>query len=105
LLPEPDRQVRPSRGTGRDHRPAAAELLGHHRDPRPGPRLGPAPARRGAQRTTLWDFPAGSAGININATVPSQDLAGRPAHPETGPATGVWGQIRDQTAVVVKAGG
>ena len=44
-------------------------------------------------------------GININATVPSQDRAGRPAHPETGPATGVWGQIRDQTAVVVADGG
>ena len=59
----------------------------------------------GPNGTTLWNFPAGSAGININATVPSQDLAGRPAHPETDPATGVWGQIRDQTAVVVKAGG
>ena len=30
---------------------------------------------------------------------------GRPAHPGTGPATGVWGQVRDQTAAVVKAGG
>ena len=59
----------------------------------------------GPNGTTLWNFPAGSAGININATVPSQDLAGRPAHPETDPATGVWGQIRDQTAVVVADGG
>jgi hypothetical protein len=49
----------------------------------------------GPNGTTLWNFPAGSAGFNINATVPSQDLAGRPAHPETDPATGVWGQIRD----------
>ena len=105
LLPEPNRQVRPDRGTGRDHRPAAAELLGDHRDLRPGARLGPAPARRGAQRHHPWNFPAGSAGININATVPSQDRAGRPAHPETDPATGVWGQIRDQTAVVVADGG
>lgn len=59
----------------------------------------------GPNGTTLWDFVNGPAGININATVPSQDLAGRPAHPGTDPATGVWGQIRDQTAVVVKAGG
>jgi hypothetical protein len=59
----------------------------------------------GPNGTTLWAFPTGSAGININATVPSQDLEGRPAHPETDPATGVWGQIRDQTAVVVGLGG
>src|SRR4029079_9859601 len=59
----------------------------------------------GPNGTTLWDFPAGSAGININATVQSQDSAGRHAHPETDPATGVWGQIRDQTAVVVADGG
>ena len=59
----------------------------------------------GPNGTTLWNFPAGSAGININATVPSQDRAGRPAHPDTDPATGVWGQIRDQTAVVVADGG
>jgi hypothetical protein len=45
----------------------------------------------GPNGTTLWNFPAGSAGININATVPSQDLAGRPAHPETDPATGGLG--------------
>ena len=55
----------------------------------------------GPNGTTLWNFPAGSAGININATVPTDDLAGRPRHPDTDPATGVWGQIRDQTAVVV----
>ena len=45
----------------------------------------------GPNGTTLWDFAAGSAGININATVPSQDLAGRPVHPETDPATGRLG--------------
>jgi hypothetical protein len=28
----------------------------------------------GPNGTTLWNFPAGPAGININATVPSQDL-------------------------------
>ena len=59
----------------------------------------------GPNGTTLWNFPAGSAGININATVPTDDLAGRPRHPDTDPATGVWGQIRDQTAVVVADGG
>ncbi len=31
----------------------------------------------GPSGTTLWNFPAGSAGININATVPTDDLAGR----------------------------
>jgi hypothetical protein len=55
--------------------------------------------------TTFWDFTGGSADININATVPTQDLAGRPANPDTDPASGVWGQVRDQTAAVVKAGG
>jgi Domain of unknown function (DUF4331) len=55
--------------------------------------------------TTFWDFENGSAGININATVPLNDIAGRPAHPDTAPASGVWGQVRDQTAAVVAAGG
>ena len=59
----------------------------------------------GPNGTTFWDFVDGPAGININATVPTDDLAGRPAHPDTDPATGVWGQIRDQTAVVVADGG
>ena len=52
----------------------------------------------GPNGTTFWNFVEGPAGININATVPAHDLAGRPAHPDTDPATGVWGQIRDQTA-------
>ena len=39
----------------------------------------------------------------INSTGPSVDLAGRPANPETGDASGtVWGTIRDQVALVVK---
>ena len=59
----------------------------------------------GPNGTTFWDFVDGPAGININATVPTDDLAGRPTHPDTDPATGVWGQVRDQTAAVVKAGG
>ena len=59
----------------------------------------------GPNGTTFWDFVNGPAGININATVPTDDLAGRPAHPDTDPATGVWGQVRDQTAAVVAAGG
>jgi hypothetical protein len=59
----------------------------------------------GPNATTFWDFVNGSAQTNINATVPSEDLVGRPARPDTGPASGVWGQVRDQTAAVVKAGG
>ena len=41
----------------------------------------------------------------INSTGPSGDLAGRPANPATDPATGLWGAIRDEVAVVVKAMG
>ncbi len=55
----------------------AAELLGHHRDLRPGHELSSSSAARGPNGTTLWNLPAGSAGININATVPTDDLAGR----------------------------
>jgi len=39
----------------------------------------------------------------INHTGPSHDLAGRPADPVNGHATGIWGMIRDQVAAVVKA--
>ena len=35
------------------------QLLGHHRDLRPGARLGPAPARRGAQRHHPLELPRG----------------------------------------------
>jgi hypothetical protein len=59
----------------------------------------------GSGRLLRWDFVHGSAQININATVPLNDIAGRPANPDTDPATGVWGQVRDQTAAVVAAGG
>ena len=59
----------------------------------------------GPNTTTFWDFVGGSANVNINATVPLNDIAGRPAKPDTDPASGVWGQVRDQTAVVVKDGG
>ena len=59
----------------------------------------------GPNTTTFWDFINGSAKVNINATVPLDDIAGRPAKPDTDPASGVWGQVRDQTAAVVKAGG
>lgn len=38
----------------------------------------------------------------INSTEPATDLAGRPAHPATDPATGVWGTVRDQVARIVK---
>jgi hypothetical protein len=58
----------------------------------------------GPNVTTFWDFTDGPAKTNINATVPLDDLAGRPADP-LAPASGVWGQMRDQVAAVVKAGG
>jgi hypothetical protein len=59
----------------------------------------------GPNTTTFWDFADGSAKVNINATVPLDDIAGRPARPATDSASGVWGQVRNQTAAVVKAGG
>jgi hypothetical protein len=43
--------------------------------------------------------------IDYNNAVPSEERAGRPANPETDPATGIWGLIRDITAVVVETGG
>lgn len=39
----------------------------------------------------------------INMTEPDTDLAGRPANPETDPASGIWGELRDRVAAVVKA--
>jgi hypothetical protein len=59
----------------------------------------------GPNTTTFWDFVDGSAQVDINATAPLNDIAGRPAKPDTDPASGVWGQVRDQTAAVVEAGG
>jgi hypothetical protein len=41
----------------------------------------------------------------INATEPDTDLADRPANPETDPATGIWGDVRDRVADVVQARG
>jgi hypothetical protein len=41
----------------------------------------------------------------INATEPDTDLAGRPANPETDPASGIWGEVRDLVAAVVEARG
>jgi hypothetical protein len=55
----------------------------------------------GPNGTTLWDFPAGTAGLNINSTVPSQDLQGRPRHPETDPATGLTEDAFDNAAKVI----
>jgi hypothetical protein len=54
--------------------------------------------------TTFFDFANGSAHTDYNATVPSQDLAGRPTRPNR-PASGIWGQVRDNIAAVVNAGG
>lgn len=55
--------------------------------------------------TTFFDFANGLAHVDYNATVPSIDLVGRPANPATDPASGIWGQVRDNIAAVVKAGG
>jgi hypothetical protein len=41
----------------------------------------------------------------INSSGPSTDLAGRPADPVNGQASGVWGTVRDQVAAVVQAAG
>ncbi|HEX4725817.1 MAG TPA: DUF4331 family protein [Pseudonocardiaceae bacterium] len=55
--------------------------------------------------TTFFDFANGSAHVDYNATVPTDDLVGRPADPATDPASGIWGQVRDNIAAVVEAGG
>jgi hypothetical protein len=54
--------------------------------------------------TTFFDFAKGSAKIDYNASAPSIDLVGRPRHPATDPASGIWGQVRDNIAAVVEAG-
>ncbi|MEV6170560.1 hypothetical protein AB0L99_20315 [Streptomyces sp. NPDC051954] len=55
--------------------------------------------------TTFFDFAHGPAHVDYNATVPTDDLVGRPVHPATDPASGIWGQVRDDIAAVVEAGG
>ena len=55
--------------------------------------------------TTFFDFANGSAHVDYNASVPTDDLVGRPAHPATERASGIWGQVRDNIAAVVEAGG
>ena len=55
--------------------------------------------------TTFFDFANGLAHIDYNATVPTDDLVGRPANAATGPGSGIWGQVRDNIAAVVEAGG
>ena len=55
--------------------------------------------------TTFFDFHGGSAHVDYNATVPTDDLVGRPRRPATDPASGIWGQVRDNIAAVVVAGG
>ena len=55
--------------------------------------------------TTFFDFANGSAHVDYNASVPTDDLVGRPANPATDPASGIWGQVRDNIAAVVEAGG
>jgi hypothetical protein len=55
--------------------------------------------------TTFFDFADGLAHVDYNASVPTIDLVGRPANPATDPASGVWGQVRENIAAVVDAGG
>jgi len=43
--------------------------------------------------------------FDYNAASPTDELVGRPANPETDPAKGIWGLIRDQTAAVIAARG
>ena len=55
--------------------------------------------------TTFFEFDTGSAKVpNYNATVPADDIVGRPANPAVDPASGIWGQVRDNIAAVVQAG-
>jgi hypothetical protein len=55
--------------------------------------------------STFFDFANGLAHVDYKATFPRHDLAGRPANPATDPASGLWGQVRDNIAAVVQAGG
>jgi hypothetical protein len=55
--------------------------------------------------STFFDFTNGSAHVDYKATFPKDDLKGRPAHPATDNASGIWGQVRDNIAAVVQAGG
>ena len=55
--------------------------------------------------TTFFAFNTGSADVaDFNSTSPTIDLVGRPANPATDPASGIWGQVRDNIAAVVEAG-
>jgi hypothetical protein len=47
-------------------------------------------------------YPAGRPNLYYNQAVPSEERAGRPANPETDPATGIWGRLRDDTAAVIQ---
>jgi Domain of unknown function (DUF4331) len=56
--------------------------------------------------TTFFDFANGSAQVaNYNATSPTFDFVGRPVNPASDLAKGIWGQVRDNIAAVVGAGG
>jgi hypothetical protein len=56
--------------------------------------------------TTFFEFATGSANVaDYNSTAPTIDLVGRPRHPATDPASGIWGQVRDNISAVVQAGG
>ena len=48
-------------------------------------------------------YPNGRPDLHYTQAVPSEELQGRPANPETDPATGIWGRLRDDTAAVIEA--
>ena len=54
--------------------------------------------------SSFFDFTNGLAHLDYSASVPTIDLVGRPANPATDPASGVWGQVRDDIAAIVEDG-
>ena len=56
----------------------------------------------GADTSVVFDNGNDPYHQKINRTGPSEDLVGRPVNPETDPASGVWGTVRDQIATVVE---
>lgn len=49
--------------------------------------------------------PKGLPNLHYNEAVPSEELEGRPANPETDDATGIWGRLRDATEAVLRMRG
>src|SRR5262249_57709999 len=68
--------------------------------------VGRRPRRRGGPGVAVVCDNGGAPSLEPNnSTGPGADLAGSPTNPAAGPATGVWGTVRDQVATVVKAMG